>query len=104
MTAELLTALNISESAAILARHLPKVGIKNVLVALYDGDGEEYTSQATVLFTSGLSNALSGQRFEIRKFPIPEIYSANESTQFTILPLEVDNKTFGFFAFDAPNP
>jgi len=103
MTAELLTAMNIPESAEILNRHLSKVGIKDVLVALYDVDGDDHTSQATILLTAGLSGAKQGQRFETRTFPTPGIYE-DEPLQLTILPLDVDGKTFGFAAFDAPNP
>ncbi|RPJ16940.1 MAG: response regulator, partial [Chloroflexi bacterium] len=54
--------------------------------------------------TAGLSAASNGQRFETRKFPTPEIYPAGEPWQLTILPLDVDHKTFGFVAFNAPNP
>ena len=104
MTAELLTAMNVSESADILARHLPKVGIRNLLVALYDQDGEDDTSQGTILFTAGLSDRGKGQKFETRRFPTPDIYPAGEPIQLTILPLNVDDKTSGFVAFDAPNP
>jgi signal transduction histidine kinase/CheY-like chemotaxis protein len=104
MTAELLTAMNISESAEILTRHLPKVGISSLFVALYDDDGEDPTSHATILFTAGLSGEATGQRFETRKFPTPEIHPPGRPAQFTILPLDVDGKTFGFAAFDAPNP
>jgi len=104
MTAELLAALNITESAEILTRHLPKVGIRNLLAALYDHDGEDRTSQATVLFTAGLSAAVNGKRFETRKFHTLEIYPKDEPIQLTILPLNVEEKTFGFAAFNAPNP
>ncbi|MEW6401943.1 MAG: substrate-binding domain-containing protein [Chloroflexota bacterium] len=104
MTAELLTAMNIPESAEILTRHLPKVGIKNVVIALYDNAGEDPTSHATILFTAGLLREISGLKFETRKFPTADIYSPGEPIQLTILPLDVDGKTFGFAAFDAPNP
>src|SRR5215211_807163 len=104
MTAELLTAMNISESAEILTRHLPKVGIKNIVVAFYDIDGEDRTSVATILLTAGLSMERNGLRFETRKFPTPEIYTTEKPIQLTILPLDVDGKTFGFAAFDAPHP
>jgi signal transduction histidine kinase/DNA-binding LacI/PurR family transcriptional regulator/CheY-like chemotaxis protein len=104
MTAELLTAMNVSESAEILARHLPEVGIKNLLVALYDGDGEERTSQGVVLLTAGLSGKENGLHFETRKFPIPEIYPSDELLQLMILPLDIDDHTSGFVAFNAPNP
>jgi len=103
MTAELLTAMNISESADILTRHLPKVGIKNLLVAVYDSDSEDHTSQGTILFTAGLSEAGNGQKFETRKFPIREIYNT-EPLQLTILPLYVNDTNSGFIAFNAPNP
>jgi len=103
MTAELLTALNVSESADILTRHLPKVGIKNLLVAVYDSDSEDHTSQGRILFTAGLSEAGNGQKFETRTFPIHEIYNT-EPLQLTILPLYVNDKNSGFIAFDAPNP
>lgn len=104
MTAELLTAMNIPETAEILARHLPKVGISNLLVALYAGDGEDATAQATILFTAGLSGIVPGQKFETRTFPTSEIYPSGSPAQWIILPLDVDGKTPGFAAFDAPNP
>jgi CheY-like chemotaxis protein/nitrogen-specific signal transduction histidine kinase len=104
MTAELLTAMNISESADILTRHLPKVGIKNLLVAVYDNEGEDRTSQGTVLLTAGLSGIGNGLKFETRKFPISRIYNTAEPLQLTILPLYINDETSGFTAFEAPNP
>ncbi len=104
MTAELLTAMQFSDSAAILARHLPQVGIRSLLVALYDDDGEDPASQATVLFTAGLSGTAPGRRFETRQFPTVDIYPAGPLHQLTILPLGIDGHTSGFAAFDAPNP
>lgn len=104
LTAEMLAAMNIDQSAEILARHLPKVGIKNALVALYDEKGEEPTSHITVLFGAGLPVGINGLRFESRKFPLAEIYAEDQAKQLTILPLEVDQKTSGFVAFNAQNP
>ncbi|MCG2783746.1 MAG: substrate-binding domain-containing protein [Anaerolineae bacterium] len=104
LTAELLSAMNIDQSAEILSRHLPHVGIKNALVVLYESDGEERTSGGIVLFGAGMPAAYNGIRFEPRKFPIPEIYPPDRPVQLTILPLDVDEATSGFVAFDAPNP
>ena len=112
LTAELLSAMNIDQSAEILSRHLPHVGIKNALVALYEPDGEEQASSAVVLFGAGMPAAYNGIRFEPRKFPItssplsagPDIYPPGQPVQLTILPLDVDEATSGFVAFDAPNP
>jgi len=104
LTAELLTAMNISESAEILNRHLPKVGINNILVALYDVESHDRTSYANILLTAGLSCAVQGERFETRTFPMLGIYPKDKPIQLTILPMEVDGKILGFAAFDAPNP
>ncbi len=104
LTAELLSAMNIEQSAEILSRHLPQVGIKNALVALYEPDGEERTSSAVVLFGAGIPAACSGIRFEPRKFPTAEIYPLGSPIQLTILPFNVDENISGFIAFDAPNP
>ncbi len=104
MTAELLTALNINESASILDRHLSKVGIQNVLVALYEPQGDDRVAQAKVLLSAGLPSENEGRQFESRKFPIPGLYPANEALQLIILPLDLDGETTGFAAFNAPNP
>lgn len=104
LTAELLSAMNIKESAEILARHLPRIGIKNALVALYEPDEEERADHAVVLFTAGMSAAHIGLRFETRSFPPREIYPLQEVLQLTLLPLHVDERTTGVVAFEAPNP
>lgn len=104
LTAEMLAAVNLDESAEILTRWLPRVGIKNALVALYIPDEEENTLHSTVLFGTGSFNRFKGLRFISRQFPIPEIITPGQLMQLTILPLKVDEKTTGFVAFDAPNP
>ena len=104
VTAEMLTAMNIPDLADILAKHLPRIGIKNILVATYDTSSEDNTSKAEVLFTAGLSDIPNRYKFETRSFPGARIYPINEQTHLTILPLDVDAKTSGFVAFSAPNP
>lgn len=104
LTAEMLAAMNIDQSAEILARHLPQVGIKNALVVLYDTGCEEPTSQSVVLFGAGFKNKINNFRFDSRKFPIPEVYDPDRQLQLTILPLDIDQQTYGFVAFSAQNP
>jgi signal transduction histidine kinase/DNA-binding LacI/PurR family transcriptional regulator/DNA-binding response OmpR family regulator len=104
LTAELLSAMSIEQSAEILTRHLPQVGIKNALVALYETGNEDPTAQGKVLFGAGFDENYNGLTFEPRKFPIPDIYELDQPIQLTILPLEVDENTSGFVAFNAPNP
>lgn len=104
MTAELLTALNIAESAEILERHLPKVGIKNAVVALYEADEDDEVARGQVLLSAGLPSRNNGRRFAPREFPIPDLYPSEALLQLTILPLELDGQTTGFVAFQASNP
>ena len=104
VTAEMLTAMNIPDISGILSRHLPQVGIENVLVAIYDEDSEDNTSKAEVLLSAGLSDVPNGYKFETRKFPASGIYQKDALFHLTILPLEVDTSTSGFVAFSAPNP
>jgi signal transduction histidine kinase/DNA-binding response OmpR family regulator len=103
MTAELLAAMNVPESAEILARHLPLVGIQNALVALYQGPEEDRSAQARVLISAGLPAGVDGRQFEPRQFPLREFYTA-QPLQLTILPLALDGEASGFVAFSAPNP
>lgn len=103
-TAEILSAMSIEQTAEILARHLPKLGIKNALVTLYDTSSEDLTSQGKVLFGAGFERKFNGLSFNPRAFPIAEIYSAEHPFQITILPLTIDQNLLGFVAFDAPNP
>ncbi len=104
LTAEMLAAVNLDETAEILTRWLPRVGIKNALVALYAPDDEDQTQHSVVLFGTGDFNRLKGIRFESRKFPIPDMIALRQPAQLIILPLKVDETTTGFVAFDAPNP
>lgn len=104
LTAEMLSAMSIEQTAEILARHLPKVGIENALVAIYDSEGDDLTSQSSILFGAGLPARFNSRRFETRRFPILEIYASDQLLQLTILPLKVDEFTSGFVAFNAPNP
>ena len=104
VTAEMLTAMSVPEISGMLSRHLPQVGIENILVAIYDKDSEDDTSKAEVLLSAGLSGVENGYKFETRKFPASKIYSNDKPFQLTILPLDVDANTSGFVAFSAPNP
>ena len=104
VTAEMLTAMSVPDIAEILARHLPRVGIENILVAVYDENSEDRTSRAAILLTAGLSVVLNGHKFETRKFPTLKIYPTRKPIHLTILPLDVDKSTSGFVAFSAPNP
>ncbi len=104
LTAEMLSAMSIEQTAEILSTHLPQVGMKNVLVAIYEADPEDESTQGTVLFGAGLKNKLTGLNFNPRMFPTPGMYPSDSPIQLIILPLTIDQNMSGFAAFDAPNP
>ncbi|MRR31815.1 HAMP domain-containing histidine kinase, partial [bacterium] len=104
LTAEMLSAMSIEQTAEILARHLPKVGIENALVTLYEGGSDDPPAQGKVLFGAGFKTNFGGLSFNPRAFPVANLYPATHPFQLTILPLTIDKNLSGFVAFDAPNP
>ncbi|MFZ6031145.1 MAG: substrate-binding domain-containing protein [Chloroflexota bacterium] len=104
LNTEMLAAMNIDQSAEILSRHLPRLGVRSVLAALYEADGDEPAAEGIVLFVAGMPATHRGLRFDPRQFPCQEIYPPGQPIQLTVLPLHVDATTSGFVALEAPNP
>jgi signal transduction histidine kinase/DNA-binding LacI/PurR family transcriptional regulator/AraC-like DNA-binding protein len=103
LTTEMLSAMNLEQTADILSRHLPRVGINSAVVVLYE-DEEEPTSRGKVLLGAGFSVPYTNIHFDPRQFPIPQIYPPEQPLQLIILPLDVDEQNSGFVAFEAANP
>jgi len=103
MTSQLLAALDVSESADILAHHLPQLGIQHALVALYSPREDDPLSHCTVLLAAGLPESGVGRQFPAREFPPPGLYPSDSAFQLAILPLVIDDRTTGFAAFSATN-
>lgn len=103
MTSQLLAAFDASESANILAHHLPQLGIQHALVALYSPREDDPLSQCTVLLDAGLPESEAGRQFPVREFPPPGLYPSDSAFQLAILPLVIDDRTKGFVAFSATN-
>lgn len=103
MTSQLLAAFDASESANILARHLPYLGIEHALVALYSSQDDDPWSLCTVLLDVGLPQSVVGRQFPAREFPPPGLYPPDSAFQLAILPLVIDDQTTGFVAFSATN-
>jgi signal transduction histidine kinase/AraC-like DNA-binding protein len=103
MTSQLLAAFDASESADILDRHLPQLGIEHALVALYPTREGDPLANCTVLLSTGLSKNEVGLQFPAREFPPPGLYPPESTVQLAILPLLIDEHTTGFVAFSATN-
>jgi signal transduction histidine kinase/DNA-binding LacI/PurR family transcriptional regulator/AraC-like DNA-binding protein len=103
-TAEMLSVMDVQQTTEVLSRHLPKLGVRQAIIALYEPDGEDAASKARVIFESGVPSKVYRKLFDPRRFPGPEIYPTDHPLQLIILPLDIDEKTGGFVALEASNP
>lgn len=103
MAAQLLSALDIAESAAILAQHLPELGIAHLVAASYVGEDDDPFAQSVVAITAGLPAPQLGRTFATRAFPPPGMFAAGEALQLAVLPLVIDDQSTGFVAMSASN-
>ncbi|MBN1978680.1 MAG: substrate-binding domain-containing protein [Anaerolineae bacterium] len=109
MTSQLLAALDASEDArtqsirAILANHLPQLGIEHALVALYEHADDGRPALYTPLLDAGLPAGSVGHQLAVRDFPPVELYPPGTAYQLAILPLVIDERTTGFVALSATN-
>jgi signal transduction histidine kinase len=103
MTSQLLTTLDAFQSAHILAKHLPQLGIQHALAALYAPQEDDPLPHCTVLLDAGLPESGAGRQFPARDFPPPGLYPADSAFRLAILPLVIDEHAMGFVAFSATN-
>ncbi len=103
MTSQLLTLFDATESANVLAYHLPQLGVQHVLVAAYTPHADDPLSQAPILLDAGLPTSHVGRQFVTREFPPPGLYPADAPVQLAVLPFIIDERTIGFAAFSATN-
>ncbi|MEJ2653611.1 MAG: substrate-binding domain-containing protein [Gammaproteobacteria bacterium] len=101
MTSQLLAAFDASESASILAQHLPQLGIQHALVALYSSREDDPLSHSEVLLEVGLPESSAGRQFLTREFPPPGLCPTDSAFQLAVLPLVIDEHATGFVALGA---
>lgn len=103
MTAQLLAALDETQIPAILAAHLPRVGVRHMLVALFSPCDDDSLAQSAIVLRYGMDEGACIERFASRQFPPPGLYPSNRPFQLALLPLHIDETLHGFAAFDATN-
>jgi len=103
MTSQLLAALDVTDAAKILARHLPKLGFQHAVVARYSPTEDDPLSHYTILLGMDLADSEAGLLFSTREFPPPSLFPSNSAFQLALLPLEIDEQTAGFVALSATN-
>jgi signal transduction histidine kinase/DNA-binding LacI/PurR family transcriptional regulator/AraC-like DNA-binding protein len=103
MTAQLLAALDEAQLPAILSAHLPRVGVRHMLVALFSPYDDDLVAHSTVLLRYGMDERAPIPRFASRRFPPQGLYPSDAPFHLALLPLRVEDKLNGFVAFDAAN-
>ena len=98
LTAQLIASQDMTETCDILARHLPLLGIDTFLVALFRGDEDDPVAESEVVMAGGLAPAAGTLTFASRQFPPRDAYPADGPMQLLVLPLRVDEDSFGFVA------
>ena len=102
MTAQLLAALDTAHIAAILAEHLPGIGIRHLVAAFFVPEEDDAFASSTLVLRCGLGDPASLQ-FVTRHFPLPDFYPSVEPLHLAVLPLIIQGQNVGFAAFDASN-
>lgn len=102
MTSQLLAAPDVTDSAGILAEHLPRLGIQEAVVALYFPREDDPAAEAEILLETGLPEGRQGYRFPSREYPPPDLHP-DSAFQLAILPLSIDEQMSGFVSLSASN-
>ena len=103
MTSQLLAAFDTTESAGILAQHLPQLGIEHAVVAVYTPQEDDPLLRSSILLAAGLPESGIGREFLTRAFPPPGLYPEEAAYQLALLPLVIDQHPTGFVALSATN-
>jgi signal transduction histidine kinase/DNA-binding LacI/PurR family transcriptional regulator/AraC-like DNA-binding protein/response regulator of citrate/malate metabolism len=101
MVAGFFGADNEAEIYRVLDEHLPAMAIRQVTLALYEGQGDD---PAAMSILRPLGPAGAGTRFPTRSFPPPGMYDADAPLSLTLLPLSGGEEISGFIAFQGGEP
>lgn len=93
------TNSDLANEHAILAEHLPHLGITHALVAAYVPRPDDPYACANVLLDAGMTHPFPrvGQEFSTRAFP-PRDFYPNTPFQLVLMPLVIDARPTGFVA------
>ena len=100
MTTRLLTALDLGDILAILAEHLPRLGIRHAHIALFEAEAADPVAES-ILYVPMPDGPPRRVRFPTRQFPPAGLYEPAEPFALVLVPLIVEEGPSGFVTFDA---
>jgi signal transduction histidine kinase/DNA-binding LacI/PurR family transcriptional regulator/AraC-like DNA-binding protein/response regulator of citrate/malate metabolism len=86
-----------AEIYQVLDEHLPAMGIRQALLAVYEAEGNDPVATSVL---RPLGPAAEGERFPTRAFPPPGLYDPDAPLSLALLPLTIDDDLRGFIAFE----
>jgi len=98
ITTRMMTSVDAGEVMSVLS-HAPEAGIRRLVVAFYDREGDDPVGWSNIQASVGLK--VEVDRFRTRTFPPSGLYPADRPFCVVVLPLVVRGETLGFAAFDA---
>lgn len=102
LSARLLTARDENEVLSLFSDSLSGFGIKRVVVAFFEPQGEDPVAWSLLRLPQEL--AQSHPRFPSREFPPEWLLSSDQPFELILLPLHVQEGKSGYVAFEAENP
>lgn len=96
-----LSAINNKHRAIdLLAEFLPRIGIRDCRVALFESDGEDRVARSVIISASAESIA-ENYHFPTRQFPPLGLFPAEQILNLALLPLVFQDESLGYIAFEA---
>ena len=85
----------------ILDQYLPSLGIRRMLAARFEADGDDPVARSSAILSQGLAGNLLPHSFSSYQFPPPSLFAPDTPFQLALLPLLIREGVSGFVAFDA---
>lgn len=101
MTARLLAALDVEQILAVLREGLPRIGIRQALLAFYVGEDDDAFAWSEICAVFGTAHMPANSRFRTRQFPPPAVFVSDTPWSLAVLPLLIDGCAEGFVVFDS---
>ncbi|MBZ0277589.1 MAG: substrate-binding domain-containing protein, partial [Anaerolineae bacterium] len=99
LTARLLNALDEMQIYAILAKHLPDMGIHTAMLGLFEAEGNDPVAWSMVRNILTPNQGLI--RFHTREFPSANLFAEGEQFILTLVPLADQSGQIGYLIFDS---
>jgi diguanylate cyclase (GGDEF)-like protein len=100
LNARLSAVNNKNKAIGLLAEFLPRIGIRDCRVALFESDGDDRVA-GSIIIDAGTDVLTESCRFPSRQFPPPGLFPPEQILNLALLPLVFQDESLGYVAFEA---